>query len=56
MGTHNDGLFRLLLAEPGLSLEQVTCKLGLSSTSSLARAFRRWQGTTPLAYRRQVLG
>lgn len=46
----------VLLAEPGLSLEQVTCKLGLSSTSSLARAFRRWQGTTPLAYRRQVLG
>lgn len=46
----------VLLADPSLCLEQVASKLGLSSTSSLARAFRRWRSTTPLAYRRQILG
>ncbi|WP_185754772.1 MULTISPECIES: AraC family transcriptional regulator [Pseudomonas] len=46
----------VLLANPALSLEQVASKLGFSSTSSLVRAFRRWQNNTPMAYRRQALG
>jgi AraC-like DNA-binding protein len=45
----------VLLANPNLSLDQVASKLGFSSASSLVRAFRRWQNTTPLQYRRQVL-
>lgn len=45
----------VLLANPNLSLDQVASKLGFSSASSLVRAFRRWQNTTPLQYRRQLL-
>lgn len=46
----------VLLANPALSLDQVASRLGFSSTSSLVRAFQRWQSRTPMSYRRQVLG
>lgn len=45
----------MLLADPVLSLDQVASELGFSSTSSLVRAFRRWQNNTPMKYRRQLL-
>lgn len=45
-----------LLADPNLGLEQVASRIGFSNASGLVRAFRRWQGTTPLSYRRQLLG
>jgi AraC-like DNA-binding protein len=44
-----------LLAMPNLTLEQVSARVGFSNTSSLIRAFRRWQGMTPLKYRKQRL-
>lgn len=46
----------VLLANQTLSLKQVASRLGYSSTSSLVRAFRRWQNNTPVNYRRQMLG
>lgn len=45
-----------LLRDPQLSIEQIAERAGFSSTSSLVRAFRRWRGVTPLAYRKQHLG
>ncbi|MGH8345938.1 MAG: helix-turn-helix domain-containing protein [Pseudomonas sp.] len=45
-----------MLADQALSLEQVAGRLGFSNTSSLVRAFRRWHNSTPMSYRRQVLG
>ncbi|MGE8065999.1 AraC family transcriptional regulator ligand-binding domain-containing protein [Pseudomonas sp. NPDC089569] len=46
----------VLLGDPALSLVQVANRLGFSSSSSLVRAFRRWQNNTPVNYRRQLLG
>lgn len=45
----------LLLANPGLSLEQIAERVGFRSATSLAKAFRRWQDSTPMSYRRKVL-
>jgi AraC-like DNA-binding protein len=42
----------LLLREPGLSLSQVAERLGYRKVQSFERAFRRWTGTTPAAYRK----
>jgi AraC-like DNA-binding protein len=41
-----------LLAQPELSLAQVAERLGYRSVQNFERAFRRWTGTTPAAYRR----
>lgn len=40
-----------LLADAGLSLKQVADTLGFSSVSTFHRAFRRWAGVTPSAWR-----
>jgi AraC-like DNA-binding protein len=40
-----------LLAEGKLPLKQVSEALGFSSVHSFHRAFRRWSGETPLAWR-----
>jgi AraC-like DNA-binding protein len=44
----------LLLRSPDLSLDDVAERLGYSTVSNLVRAFRRWTGMTPAAYRRGV--
>lgn len=44
---------RLLLSETAKSLDAIAAILGYSDTSNFNRAFRRWQGMTPAAYRRQ---
>jgi AraC-like DNA-binding protein len=41
-----------LLSAPSVSLEDVTEHLGYSTVPNFVRAFRRWTGTTPGAYRR----
>jgi AraC-like DNA-binding protein len=46
----------LLLRSPSLALEDVAERLGYSTVSNLSRAFRRWTGMTPAAYRRGVSG
>ncbi len=42
----------LLLSSPRVSLEQVAERLGYSTLSHFGRAFHRWTGSTPAAYRR----
>jgi AraC-like DNA-binding protein len=42
----------LLLRSPELSLAEIAERLGYRSLQSFERAFRRWTGTTPAAYRR----
>jgi AraC-like DNA-binding protein len=42
----------LLLRSPSLSLDEVAEQLGYSDTSNFRRAFRRWTGVSPAAYRR----
>lgn len=44
-----------LLAEPGPSVLAVATAVGFESMSGLNRAFRRYTGETPLAYRQHVL-
>jgi len=46
---HNEAL--VLLGDPRLAIDDVAAKLGYSDTANFARAFRRWTGTTPGAYR-----
>lgn len=45
---------RLLLGSSQLSLLEITERLGYSTLPNFARAFRRWTGETPAAYRRAV--
>jgi AraC-like DNA-binding protein len=42
----------VLLASPDVSLDDVTERLGYSAVPSFIRAFQRWTGATPAAYRR----
>jgi AraC-like DNA-binding protein len=46
----------LLLRSPSLPLDEVAERLGYSTVSNLVRAFRRWTGMTPAAYRREASG
>ena len=45
-----------LLREPGRSVAEVAVALGYRDTSSFSRAFARWCGTGPRAYRRRWAG
>lgn len=40
------------LSEPRASISDVACHLGFSEVSTFHRAFKRWTGVTPAAYRR----
>ena len=48
-------LASLYLADLELSLDQVAARLGFSEPSAFHRAFRRWTGTTPAAYRSRIV-
>lgn len=47
-----DGL--ALLADPSLSIAAITERLGYASAASFSRAFRKWTGSTPGAWRSRV--
>ncbi len=49
------GLARGYLANPDLSLAEVAYLLGYAEQASFFRAFKRWHGTTPAAFRREQL-
>jgi len=44
------------LSAPEHSLSDITCLLGFSACSSFTRAFRRWTGLSPSAWRAQGIG
>jgi AraC-like DNA-binding protein len=44
-----------LLAQPGQSVLAISTEVGFGSSSGFARAFRRYTGETPQAYRQRVL-
>mgnify|MGYP003348434397 CR=1 FL=1 len=46
-------LVKQYLAETDFRLEQISYLVGYSEPAALGRAFRRWTGTTPAAYRAQ---
>jgi AraC-like DNA-binding protein len=43
-----------LLRARSLSIEEVAARLGYSTSSNFLRAFRRWTGKSPAAYRREI--
>jgi AraC-like DNA-binding protein len=53
---HESRLLRAmaLLAEPGPSVLQVATTVGFESVSAFTRAFGRYRGETPSAYRTRV--
>ena len=46
---------QLLLRDPNLAVYEVGYLLGYSDPSTFHRAFRRWEGTSPLRFRAQLL-
>jgi AraC-like DNA-binding protein len=42
-----------LLRDPGRSLGEIAAELGYSDQANMSRAFRRWTGECPSAYRRR---
>lgn len=45
---------RHYLLQGGLPLTEIGYRLGYSEPSAFSRAFRRWSGVSPLAYRRRA--
>lgn len=46
------GLAEGYLLDPGVSIAEVSLLLGFSDQTSFTRAFRRWNGSSPGAWRR----
>ncbi len=44
-----------LLADPSMSIVNITLELGYSEVSSFSRAFRRWTGMPPAEFRKTRL-
>lgn len=47
---------RFYLAKEELSIDEIALMMGFSEASSFHRAFKKWTGQTPAAWRREVLG
>ena len=45
-----------LLQDPAVDVEGVSERLGFSDRRSFTRAFTRWSGISPSAYRKRALG
>jgi len=44
---------RIILESPRITIVEVAARLGCSDSSTFARAFRRWSGTSPALWRRR---
>lgn len=47
---------RYYLAKEELSIDEIALMMGFSEASSFHRAFKKWTGQTPAAWRRELLG
>ncbi|MFZ5723914.1 MAG: AraC family transcriptional regulator [Pseudomonadota bacterium] len=47
---------RRLLGQPEIDMDTLAQRLGFSDTANFYHAFRRWEGRTPGAYRRELAG
>jgi AraC-type transcriptional regulator/helix-turn-helix protein len=45
---------RRLLRDPGVKIVEVSAELGYTDSANFTRAFRRWSGVSPQAYRRSA--
>lgn len=45
---------RLLLVEPGVGISNIAAALGYADPAHFTRAFTRWAGVAPQAYRRRL--
>ena len=46
------GVARVLLSKTDLAVQEIATRTGYATSSSLARAFARWAGHSPSAYRK----
>ena len=53
--TRRDAAVRML-REPGAKIIEISGELGYSDSANFTRAFRRWTGVSPRAFRRSVVG
>jgi AraC-like DNA-binding protein len=54
LDTHRESRARILLANPEFSVAEVGYRLGYAEPANFTRAFKKWSGMTPLAYRRSL--
>jgi AraC family transcriptional activator of pobA len=47
---------KLLLLEEGISIEQIASRLGYKDTAHFSRQFKRWTGSSPNLYRKNLSG
>ena len=56
VNTHRCELAKRLLGDPAIPIEVIVERMGFSEPSTFYRAFKRWVGEPPVAYRKRLLG
>jgi AraC-like DNA-binding protein len=56
VNTHRCELAKRLLADPAIPIEVIVERVGFSEPSTFYRAFKRWVGEPPVAYRKRLQG
>lgn len=56
VNAHRCELAKTLLGDPAMPIEGIVERMGFSEPSTFYRAFKRWVGEPPVAYRKRLLG
>lgn len=56
VNAHRCELAKQLLGDPAMPIEVIVERMGFSEPSTFYRAFKRWVGEPPVAYRKRLLG